>query len=75
MVLENPYTHAYMKSALPLLADAFHDVHLSVRVAMCDLLVRVKQIKVGAVVVRGVGGGPRCLVGLIGWLSSSTSIV
>ena len=45
-MLENPYTHAYMKSALPFLADAFHDVHLSVRVAMCDLLLKVKQIKV-----------------------------
>ena len=46
MVLENPYTHAYMKSALPLLADAFHDTQLSVRVAVCDLLLKVKQIKV-----------------------------
>ncbi|XP_043190470.1 condensin-2 complex subunit G2-like isoform X1 [Amphibalanus amphitrite] len=45
VVLDNPFTHAYMKSALPFLADAFHDVQLSVRVAVCDLLLKVKQIK------------------------------
>ena len=45
MMIGNSLTHSLLQSILPSLCDLFHDVTEKVRLAMIDLLVKIKGLK------------------------------